>query len=235
MMNIISKKEIAKGRGFTPTAALMARPTDKKTPHWVLAVIPILSTLITFNALGWDILVAMALNIVLSLIFFFNYYGGLSGLKKLLEPVGGQATMLVLQVGLLGAIGAVVAASPAFPVLTDALLNMPVPGLFKVVIAIALLTGAAGSGPAGLSATLPYMSDMFTQMGINLNALHRVSVFASQTLDTLPTNPGYIIATGIAEVPIRDSYRYVFITTVLNTTVVAFLVALMLTIVPSWA
>ena len=235
MMNVISKKEIAAGRIYTPAASAMARPVDQKTPHWVLAVIPIAATLITFNALGWNILVAMALNIVLSLIFFFPYYGKLKGLKELLEPVGSQTTMLVLQVGLLGAIGAVVAASPAFPVLTDGLLSMPVPGLFKVVIAIALLTGASGSGPAGLSATLPYMSGTFTDMGISLNALHRVSVFASQTLDTLPTNPGYIIATGIAEVPIKDSYKYVFITTVLNTTITAFVVALLLTIVPAWA
>ena len=235
MMNVISKREIAKGHVFKPAEGAMRRPDDQKTPHWLIAVIPIAVTLITFNAFGWNILVSMALNIVLSLIFFFNHYGRLSGLKALLEPVGGQATMLVLQVGLLGAIGGVVAASPAFPVLTDALLSMNVPGLFKVVIAIALLTGASGSGPAGLSATLPYMSDMFTQMGISMNALHRVSVFASQTLDTLPTNPGYIIATGIAEVPIKDSYRYVFITTVLNTTITALAVALLLTIAPGWA
>jgi H+/gluconate symporter-like permease len=79
------------------------------------------------------------------------------------------------------------------------------------------------------------MSKTFTSMGVSLNALHRVSVFASQTLDTLPTNPGYIISTGIAEVEIRDSYRYVFITTVLNTTIAALFVALLLTINPGWA
>ena len=72
--------------------------------------------------------------------------------------------MLVLQVGLLGAIGGVVAASPAFPVLTNGLLHMGGPALFKVVLAIALLTGASGSGPAGLSATLPYMSETFASM-----------------------------------------------------------------------
>ena len=58
--------------------------------------------------------------------------------------------------------------------------------------------------------------------------MHRVSVFASQTLDTLPTNPGFVIATGIAEVEIKDSYKYVFITTVLNTTITALIVALIL-------
>ncbi len=97
------------------------------------------------------------------------------------------------------------------------------------------MTGASGSGPAGLSATLPYMSETFASMGINMSALHRVSVFASQTLDTLPTNPGYIIATGIAEVEIKDSYKYVFITTVLNTTITALVVALILTIFPGLA
>lgn len=235
IMNVISKKEIAKGHVYTAPKELAGRPTDAKTPNWFISLIPIAATLITFNGFGWNILVAMALNIVLALVFFYKYYGGLAGLKELLEPVGDQATILVLQVGLLGAIGGIVAASPAFPVLTKALLSMKGPALFKVVIAVAIITGASGSGPAGLSATLPYMSKTFTSMGVSLNALHRVSVFSSQTLDTLPTNPGYIITTGIAEVDIKDSYRYVFITTVLNTTITALFVALLLTIFPGWA
>ncbi len=235
MMNVISKKEIALGHTYTPAEHGPKRPEGQKTPHWILAIIPIAVTLVTFNGLHWHVLVAMILNIILSLILFYPYYGGYKGLYELLKPVGEQTTMLVLQVGLLGAIGGVVAASPAFPVLTSALLGMGGPALFKVVIAIALLTGASGSGPAGLSATLPYMSETFANIGINMNALHRVSVFASQTLDTLPTNPGYIIATGIADVEIKDSYKYVFITTVLNTTITAFIVALLLTAVPGWA
>ena len=235
MMNVISKKEIAKGHVYDAAPNAPKRPEGQKTPHWLLSIIPIAVTLICFNGLGWNILVSMMLNIILSLIFFFPYYGKFSGLKELIKPVGEQTTMLVLQVGLLGAIGGVVAASPAFPVLTNGLLNMGGPALFKVVLAIALLTGASGSGPAGLSATLPYMSETFASMGINMSALHRVSVFASQTLDTLPTNPGYIIATGIAEVEIKDSYKYVFITTVLNTTITALVVALILTIFPGLA
>ena len=235
MMNVISKKEIAKGHVYDAAPNAPKRPEGQKTPHWVMSIIPIAVTLICFNGLGWNILVSMMLNIILSLIFFFPYYGKFSGLKELIKPVGEQTTMLVLQVGLLGAIGGVVAASPAFPVLTNGLLHMGGPALFKVVLAIALLTGASGSGPAGLSATLPYMSETFASMGINMSALHRVSVFASQTLDTLPTNPGFIIATGIAEVEIKDSYKYVFITTVLNTTITALIVALILTIFPGLA
>lgn len=235
MMNIISKREIAKGHTFTAPPDAIKRDESFKGPHWAISIIPIAVTLICYNAIGWDILVAMMLNIILSLILFFPYYGKFAGLKELIKPVGSQATMLVLQVGLLGAIGGVVAASPSFPIITDALVNMGGPALFKVVLAVTVLTGASGSGPAGLSATLPYMSDLFTEMGVSLSALHRVSVFASQTLDTLPTNPGYIISTGIAQVEIKDSYKYVFVSTVVNTTITALIVALLLTLVPGWA
>lgn len=235
MLNILAKKEIAKGHIYTAPANALERDEDFEGPHWIIAVIPMAATLICYNAVGWDILVAMMINIILSLILFFPYYGKFKGLKELIKPVGEQSTLLVLQVGLLGAIGGVVAASPSFPIITNALVGMNGPALFKVVLAVAVLTGASGSGPAGLSASLPYLSETFTQMGVSLSALHRVSCFASQTLDTLPTNPGYIIATGIAQVEIRDSYKYVFITTVLNTTITALVVALLLTIVPGWA
>lgn len=123
MMNIISKKEIAKGHVYDVAPNAPKRPEGQKTPHWLLSIIPIAVTLICFNGLGWNILVSMMLNIILSLIFFFPYYGKFSGLKELIKPVGEQTTMLVLQVGLLGAIGGVVAASPAFPVLTNGIIK----------------------------------------------------------------------------------------------------------------
>lgn len=96
-----------------------------------MSIIPIAVTLICFNGLGWNILVSMRLNIILSLIFFFPYYGKFSGLKELIKPVGEQTTMLVLQVGLLGAIGGVVAASSGFPGADNGLLHMGGPAIIQ--------------------------------------------------------------------------------------------------------
>lgn len=207
----------------------------RNMPHWLIAVIPLAATIIIYNGFKVNVIVALAVNIILSIILFWKYFQGGKGLKALLNPVPKQAAELLLQVGALGALGAVVAASPIFPVITDGLLQMQIPGLFKVIICIALLTGASGSGPAGLNATLPYLSESFAQMGISMNAVHRVAVFSSQTLDTLPTNPGFAVATNFIEVPMNQSYKYVFITTVLNTTITAFVVAVILTIMPGLA
>lgn len=215
---------------FTIGARKRAAEGETVTMHPIAAIITIyvIGTVLAYSGMNPVVLMFILFPIAMDL---FEK----SLIPREMGPVGDQTTSLVLQVGLLGAIGGVVAASPAFPVLTKALLSMKGPALFKVVLAVAIITGASGSGPAGLSATLPYLSKTFTSMGVSLNALHRVSVFSSQTLDTLPTNPGYIISTGIAEVDIKDSYRYVFITTVLNTTITALFVALLLTIFPGWA
>ena len=101
MMNIISKKEIAKGHVYDVAPNAPKRPEGQKTPHWLLSIIPIAVTLICFNGLGWNILVSMMLNIILSLIFFFPYYGKFSGLKELIKPVGGRTGLTALTTGIL--------------------------------------------------------------------------------------------------------------------------------------
>jgi hypothetical protein len=58
ILNVISKKEIAAGRTFTAPPSGMQRP-DRKTPHWAVSVLPLLVTLITFNAFGWNVLICM--------------------------------------------------------------------------------------------------------------------------------------------------------------------------------
>ena len=52
MMNVISKKEIAKGHVYDAAPNAPKRPEGQKTPHWLLSIIPIAVTLICFNGLG---------------------------------------------------------------------------------------------------------------------------------------------------------------------------------------
>jgi H+/gluconate symporter-like permease len=131
VMNLLARREIARGHLYTPQQREQKMTEDTPKPHWLISIIPMASTIIGYNA--------------------FN------------------------------------------------------------------------------------MKQTFAQMGISMNALHRVAVFSSQTLDTLPTNPGYIISTEIAEVSINEPYKYVFISTLLNTAITAVLAATRLTNFPGWA
>lgn len=232
IMNWFAKRNIAKGITYTPPRNLMAAPQLEHKPHWVPSVVPILLTIVLYSGYKIDIVIALAANIVLSVILFWKHFGGLRGFKDLLEPVPKQAAVILLQVGALGSIGSVVAASPVFDPIVTGLTGMNIPPMFKIVLCVALMVGICGSGPAGLSATLPHMTGIFNQMGVSMNALHRVAVFASQTLDTLPTSATMPVMCEMTDVPLSKMYKYVFITTVLNTTIASLVVALILTLFP---
>lgn len=236
-MNAIAKKKIAAGDVYIPVenGPTSAEIEQKKQVHWALAIIPLLATIICYNVLRWDILICLSINVVLSMILFWPYLNGIGNIGKTISSGVGRGAGLLISVGALGAIGSVIAATPVFETIVGALLNNPLPGLFKAVLAIMLLTAATASAPGGLSASLPVFGPIFTQMGIPATALHRVATFSSQTLDSLPTNPAMPIIAGTAKVTMKESYKYIFCTTCITTTIGALLIALLLTVFPGLA
>ena len=72
-----------------------------------------------------------------------------------------------------------------------------------------LVTAICGSGPAAIGASLPMFYDTFVSMGVSMSAVHRIAAFSATTLDTLPTNAGFIAAAGLARSEAKDSYKYV--------------------------
>jgi H+/gluconate symporter-like permease len=68
-----------------------------------------------------------------------------------------------------------------------------------------------------------------------MSAMHRIASFCGTTLDTLPTNAGFIALTGLAKRPASETYKYVGFCTVVNTTIATFVVTLLLTLFPGLA
>jgi H+/gluconate symporter-like permease len=194
-----------------------------------------LATLVCYAGFKLNILVCLVLNIVLSFIFFWKHLGGLKGILAILSPSAVRAAEIMVAASCLAAIGMVVAATPAMPIITNALFGMNIPPLFKAFVAIAVLAAFTGSGPAALSASLPNLGPTFLSMGINVNALHRVATFTSQTFDSLPSNPAIGIISKMCETTVNKSYKYVAITCLIDTTIAALVVALILTLFPGLA
>jgi H+/gluconate symporter-like permease len=225
VMTYIGNKNIKKGNVFTESDEEVKSSSDDKTgPHWALAFVPMILMFITYNVLKQHIVTSLFLGIVLAILLFWKHINGFPGFYKLAVPAINQASMLSVIGGSLAGLGGVISAAPTFPVITSGLLNLGLPALYKASIAIMLVTGVAGGAPTGLSIALPIFKDTFTSMGIGLQELHRISVFSSQTLDTLPTNAALVMVSGIARTTLQKSYKYIFITTVLNTIIGALLV-----------
>ena len=75
----------------------------------------------------------------------------------------------------------------------------------------------------------------FAEMGLNLNALHRIAAFSGVALDTMPSNAGINVASKLSGFTVMKTYKYAFFTTVFTTSLGTLLVAIMLTLFPTLA
>ena len=121
--------------------------------------------------------------------------------------------------------GAVIAALPGFVLITEALRQIPNP-LVNEAITVTLLAGITGSASGGMSIALAAMADTFIQSanaaGIPMEVLHRVASMASGGMDTMPHNGAVITLLAVTGLTHRQSYRDIFVVSVLIGTAAVF-------------
>ena len=235
-LNWAAKREIAAGRGFVSLEGESFDSDEgENLPNALIALIPLVVTFILFNAFKLYIGFSIIIGIIVGVIIFWKYLGSIKDVLKMLGSGITSGAVLCLSAGALAGFGAVVQATESFKSFCGVVTSINGPPLFIAMFAIILVTAITGSGPAAIGAALPAFSETFAAMGINNAALHRVTSFSVVTLDTLPSNPGFIAATGLAKAEIKDSYKYVGVCTVLNTLIAAIIVTALLTAFPGMA
>jgi H+/gluconate symporter-like permease len=124
--------------------------------------------------------------------------------------------------------GAVIAALPGFMLVAHTLTSIPNP-LLNEAITVTSLAGITGSASGGLSIALAAMSQQFIQAahaaGIPLEVFARVASMASGGMDTLPHNGAVITLLAVTGLSHRQSYKDIFMITILKTTAVFFVIA----------
>ena len=109
--------------------------------------------------------------------------------------------------------GSLVQATPAFTTLIGAITGIGGSPLIASGLAVTILAGVCGSGSGGLGIILPVIRDYFVPLGVNVEALHRVSALASLGLDSLPHNGLVVSVLNVTENDHKHSYFPIFITT----------------------
>ncbi|MEW6762162.1 MAG: GntP family permease [Pseudomonadota bacterium] len=123
--------------------------------------------------------------------------------------------------------GAVIAALPGFSSVTAVLSRVPNP-LLNEAVSVSVLAGITGSASGGMSIALAALSDTFiaaaTDAHIPMEVLHRIASMASGGMDTLPHNGAVITLLAVTGLTHRESYRDIFVVTVLIATSAVLLV-----------
>jgi len=115
--------------------------------------------------------------------------------------------------------GTVIASLAGFVVIRDLVLSVPGNPLVSEAVAVNILAGITGSASGGMSIALKTLGAQYLEManaaGISPELLHRVAAMASGCMDTLPHNGAVISLLAICKLTHRDSYRFIFMNTVI--------------------
>ena len=131
--------------------------------------------------------------------------------KAINDGASGGLGALIATSAIMG-FGSTVSASPAYEVVTKALLGLDVGPLGTALIAINVIAAITGSSAGGLNIFLSSMGEYLVSTGLDLSMLHRVVCIASSGFDAMPHASGMVVCNQIARTSQRDTYIHVFIT-----------------------
>ena len=164
----------------------------------------------------WSVTVAMITGILLVFLMrigsFNEYVSGLSqGAKNAVLPVFNTAS----EVGY----GAVIASLAAFATIRDGMFGVSDNPVIVAAVATSGISGLTGSASGGLTITLQTfgadLARMATEQGISMELMHRVTAMASTGFDSLPHNGAIITLLLVCGLSHRESYKDIFVVTVI--------------------
>ena len=219
------------------TVAFEPPAQGRKYPPFLLSFLPLVCVIVVFNLVN-NLIPALALGFVLSLVLlvpFFQKKDKLSRGRVLINTLneGGRSTAESLFLGaIVVGFASVVQATPAYQVMVDGLLSLPIPAPLLVVLATAILVGLTGSPPAGLAIVVPVLA---ANRNLAPEAIHRIATTAASTFDTLPFQGAVIIMLNMAGLKHKDGYPPVLMCTVVWTLAASLVAALLFTVFPGLA
>ena len=212
----------AVGDGFTAdTATLEALSKADEAGsniNPIVALIPILVIIVLLVGLQINVLISMlAGSAACALLFFKN----VKNVPSLLGDSVQSAMSAAITTGCIVGYGAVVSASTGYATLSAALLSLDAPPLISYGLTTTILAGAAGSGTGGLAIALENLAPQYLEMGISAEVLHRIGCLSAIGLDSLPHNGAVVVLLTLAGMTHKESYKQIFVTTVVLTVIVA--------------
>ena len=155
----------------------------------------------------WSVIVALSAAIVV--LYVFNR-GRLKSLRDTVDAGLNAAALPVISVASLVGFGAVVAALPAFQVVSDWVLGIEGGPLVGLALSTNVLSALTGSASGGLTIALGALGDTYMQLaadyGIDPALMHRVAVIGAGSLDSLPHNGAVVTLLAVCGATHKQSY-----------------------------
>lgn len=227
------RKARKEGRGFEEdsfSAGTELTPKDTARWMWLGGLVPLVVVFVTLNILKWNVVVSLIAGILVCALFGIKQIRTLPA--SLTEGAKSSVTAIMNSACAVG-FGSVIRIVPGFALLTALLIggaSSPLALFFSESMSTAVLAGATGSASGGLSIALATFADQYLsmagQLGISPELLHRFASIAAGSLDKLPHNGAVITLLAVSHCTHKESYRDIFIVSVLIPMIALFLLIL---------
>lgn len=183
--------------------------TDHKAmPHFIVAILPLLTVVVTLNVCKLPIVLSLLLGVVLTMIL---NYQKMSLFASACNKGAEGAVQAILNTSAAVGFGTVVKAVPGFTVLVNALLGMNASPLISESLAVTMLAGATGSSSGGMGIALEALGPKYMEIAGSLHidpeVFHRIAAIASGGLDSLPHCGAVITLLAVTGMSHKDSYK----------------------------
>lgn len=215
-------KAAARGESFDWGPVLKPADPGEKLPPFILSVIPLIVVVIGFNVLKLSSY-TLALAAIVGVLVLYRYIpipegkgvglrGKLNGVYDILVKGLGAVAPLIL-VFLTSGFATLVSASRGYEILVDLVLSIQMNPAVTYGLVAFLLVGIMINPIGALMVAIPFATSALPEL--NPAAVHRISAFAFIVLDSLPFASGIILAQNLAGLNSRESYKPIFVTTVI--------------------
>ena len=155
----------------------------------------------------WSVIVALAAAIV---VLYACNRGRLKSLRETVDAGLNAAALPVISVACLVGFGAVVAALPAFQVVSAWVLGIEGGPLVGLALSTNVLSALTGSASGGLTIALGALGETYMQLaaqyGIDPALMHRVAAIGAGSLDSLPHNGAVVTLLAVCGATHKQSY-----------------------------
>ena len=210
-------KSLANGETFAPYEDVNEEKVvlKEKIPSFFLSILPILVLIvIIFAGSAMDVanivLIGLGAAIILSAILFHSYIP--SHKKALSLGANGSITPIFFTAAAV-AFGVVITMAPGFQVISDIILGLPGNPLISLSVASTALGAITGSASGGLGITMEAFSQAYLNMGVNPDAMHRISAIASSVFTALPHAGAILSMFALTGLTHKNAYKYSFYST----------------------
>lgn len=179
----------------------------------------------------WSVIIAIVVAIVYIIIINFKRFKNLN--KSLNEGVSNSFLPLLNSSAIVG-YGNIIKALPIFTVIQTSIMNISSNPIISEAISVNIICGLTASASGGLGITLSALAPTFIEMSQKLSIspeiLHRIASLSSGGLDTLPHNGAVITTLAICGLTHKESYKDIFVTSVVVPIVTTILIVAVVSI-----